>query len=73
MNQDKINADEIDWSSLSVEFAKLTIPQQLKPVGYWVIYPQGPMRTSFAMYHKPTAEQIANTEQLLGWGWRDEL
>jgi hypothetical protein len=71
MSQDKIDANEIDWSILSVESAKFTIPQQIKPVGYWVIYPHGPMRTKFGMYHKPTAEQIANTEQLLGWGWED--
>ena len=44
-----------------------------KPVGYWVLYPQGTPHTQFAMYHKPTDEQIKNTEQLLGWGWRDEV
>jgi hypothetical protein len=50
-----------------------TFMQPSKPVGYWVMYPQGPLHTSFAMYHKPTDEQIKNTEQLLGWGWRDEV
>ena len=48
-----------------------TIAQSPKPVGYWVIYPQSTPYTQFAMYHKPTDEQIKNTEQLLGWGWRD--
>jgi len=47
------------------------IPRAPEPVGYWVLYTEGPMRTKFPMYHKPTAEQIANTEQLLGWGWKD--
>lgn len=42
-----------------------------KIVGYWVLYPQGAMRTMLGMYHKPTDEQIKNTEQLLGWQWRD--
>jgi hypothetical protein len=50
-----------------------TIIQPPKPVGYWVLYPQGTPHTQFAMYHKPTDEQIKNTEQLLGWGWKDEL
>ena len=44
-----------------------------KPVGWWVLYAQGPQRTAFAVYYKPTDEQIKNTEQLLGWTWRDEL
>jgi len=42
-----------------------------KPVGYWVLYPQSTPHTQFSMYHKPTDEQIKNTEQLLGWQWRD--
>ena len=40
-------------------------------VGYWVLYPQSTPYTQFAMYQRPTDEQIKNTEQLLGWGWRD--
>ena len=48
-----------------------TIPQPPKPVGYWVLYPQSTPYTQFAMYRRPTDEQIKNTEQLLGWGWRD--
>jgi len=42
-----------------------------KVVGFWVLYPQGTLNTQFGMYHKPTDEQIKNTEQLLGWGWKD--
>ena len=41
------------------------------PVGYWVLYAEAPQQTRFSMYHKPTDEQIANTERLLGWTWRD--
>ena len=41
------------------------------PVGYWVLYAEALQHMSFAMYHKPTDEQIANTERLLGWTWRD--
>lgn len=48
-----------------------TIIQSPKPVGYWVLYKEGALNTSFAMYHKPPEEQIKNTEQLLGWQWRD--
>jgi hypothetical protein len=48
-----------------------TFIQPPKPIGYWVLYEQAPQRISFSMYHKPTDEQIKNTEQLLGWKWRD--
>jgi hypothetical protein len=41
------------------------------PVGYWILYPHSTPYTKFAMYHKPTDEQIKNTEQLLGWKWED--
>lgn len=47
----------------------IALPQ--KPVGYWVLYPNATLHTQFSMYHKPTDEQIKNTEQLLGWQWRD--
>jgi len=50
---------------------ELVLHDAPKPVGYWVLYPQTIPYTSFAMYHKPTDEQIKNTEQLLGWEWRD--
>jgi hypothetical protein len=48
-----------------------TITKPPKPVGSWVMYPQGAWKTKFMVYHKPTDEQIKNTEQLLGWGWED--
>ena len=47
-------------------FAFSTLP---KPVGYWVLYPGSAIKTKFAMYLRPTDEQIANTQSLLGWGW----
>ena len=39
---------------------------QPKPVGFWVLYPGNAMQTRFAMYLRPTDEQIKNTEALLG-------
>lgn len=43
-----------------------------KPVGYWVLYAHAHTKTMFSMYAKPTDEQIKNTEELLGWTWKDE-
>ena len=42
-----------------------------KPVGSWVLDSGGVVHTQFLMYSKPTDEQIKNTEQLLGWKWKD--
>lgn len=42
-----------------------------KPVGFWVLYPGNATKTKFAMYLRPTDEQIKNTEVLLGWGWEE--
>jgi hypothetical protein len=50
---------------------RYTISQHPKPVGYWVLYEQAALKTQFVVYHKPTDEQIKNTEQLLGWQWKD--
>lgn len=47
------------------------IAPQPKVIGWWVLYPQAKPHTQFAMYYKPTDEQIKNTEVLLGWGWKD--
>ena len=54
-----------------IEEHEYTFAKPLQPVGFWVLYPQGVVSTQFGMYHKPTDEQIKNTEQLLGWGWKD--
>lgn len=48
-----------------------TILKPPTPVGFWILYPGHAYRTQFAMYVKPTDEQIENTEQLLGWKWED--
>lgn len=50
---------------------QMTIYKPPEPVGYWVLYPGAAQIKMFAMYRKPTDEQIKNTEQLLGWGWKD--
>lgn len=52
---------------------RLSFCSQPEPVGWWVLYAEAPQRTAFAMYHKPTDEQIKNTKQLLGWTWKDKL
>ena len=41
------------------------------PVGYWCLYNIDTPHTRFGMYQKPTDEQIKNTEQLLGWKWKN--
>ena len=51
--------------------APYTLWEPPKPVGYWILYAQASPHTIFAMYHKPTPEQIENTQKLLGWTWRD--
>ena len=52
--------------------AGYTIYNPPKPVGHWVLYEQAPWsKTMFSVYYKPTDEQIKNTEELLGWTWKD--
>ncbi len=54
----------------------LTFPKPPPAVGYWDI---GGIRSEgcnyagmmVPVYCKPTDEQIKNTEQMLGWKWRD--
>lgn len=58
-----------NWTTPEMQTYTIALPQ--KPVGYWVLYPNATLHTQFSMYHKPTDEQIKNTEQLLGWQWRD--
>ena len=52
---------------------QLAFATQPKPVGYWVMYPGSAWKTMFTIYHRPTDEQIKNTEELLGWGWEDAI
>lgn len=62
----------IDFSTfLAGNTSQFSIIPQPNPIGYWVLYPGAVQCTMFAMYVKPTDEQIRNTEQLLGWKWRD--
>ena len=48
----------------------LTKPPE--PVGYWILDPGGVVHTRFAMYVKLTDQQIKNTEELLGWKWKEK-
>jgi hypothetical protein len=50
-----------------------TIAKELEPIGYWVLGSGGYSTINFAMYVKPTADQIYNTEMLLGWKWKDAI
>jgi hypothetical protein len=62
------------WERLGEELdAEIEFLSKLPPiVGYWVLYPSAAGQTKFAIYKRPTDEQIKATEQLLGWGWEDE-
>ena len=48
-----------------------TFAEPPKPVGRWILYPETTPYVHFAIYRKPTDEQIKNTEELLGWKWED--
>ncbi|NDH05267.1 hypothetical protein EBX93_04985 [bacterium] len=50
------------------EYTLITPP---KPVGAWILDPQGAWHSQIAMYSKPTDEQIKNTEAIFGWKWKD--
>jgi hypothetical protein len=63
--------DAYGFFEISDDGKTYTFYQPPKPVGYWVLYEQAPQKTLLTMYHKPTDEQIQNTEQLLGWKWKD--
>jgi len=63
--------DDLKTYALPKDYQDYTFHSLPKPVGYWVLYPQQGAQTKFAMYHKPTDEQIKNTEELLGWGWEN--
>lgn len=42
------------------------------PVGFWTMGEKSGYCTRFAMFVKPTDEEIRNTEKLLGWKWKDK-
>jgi len=50
----------------------ITFNKQPETVGYWRLGYGGTSWTQFAMYGRPTDEQIKNTEELLGWEWVEE-
>jgi hypothetical protein len=43
-----------------------------KPLGYWMLYAEGPSNIRFTMFHKPSWIQRWFTSKLLGWTWKDE-
>jgi hypothetical protein len=51
----------------------ITFNKQPEVIGYWRLgYGHSTSWTQFAMFAKPTQQQIKNTEELLGWTWVDE-
>jgi hypothetical protein len=54
-----------------IDSGMFTMVKPSEPIGYWILYPglHSAGSTRFAMYKRPTDEQIKNTEELLGWGW----
>ena len=56
---------------MAIESKAMSFLPLPKPVGFWLLYPGEGPKTKFAMYQRPTDEQIKNTEALLGWGWED--
>ena len=49
----------------------ITFNKQPETVGYWRLAYGSVSYTQFAMFGKPTDEQIKNTKELLGWEWID--
>jgi hypothetical protein len=42
-----------------------------EPVGYWCLSNAPGPTTLFPMFVKPSDEHIQNTEDMLGWKWRE--
>jgi hypothetical protein len=61
---------ETNWDK-RIEGCNFTIAKRPKPVGCWCLYSTESPYVGFMMYSKPTEEQIRNTENLLGWKWKD--
>ena len=65
----------MSWSRGGERIDPTTVYKPPKPVGAWVIgqSPDGDRgpSTTFYIYHRPTDEQIKNTEQAFGWKWKD--
>ena len=53
------------------QYGYMTIALPPKPIGWWCLYQVQGYSTQFAVWNKPTDEQIKNTEELLGWKWKE--
>ena len=51
------------------EMNGITFNKKPEAVGYWRLAYGSSNYTQFAMYGRPTDEQIKNTQELLGWDW----
>ena len=60
-----------DYEPITAPAGSYTFAKPPEPVGYWIFDVQGVWKTQLAMYSKPTEQQIKNTEELLGWKWKD--
>ena len=67
MSNDSINMPIAGISALYTPTTSFILPP--KTEGYWVIGEN----FHIAMKKKPTEQQIKNTNELLGWEWKDEL
>lgn len=56
--------------TVTAKNTSFAIYKNQSPVGFWRLS-DNPMSYCIVMYSKPTDEQIANTEKLLGWKWED--
>ena len=56
---------------MSIEEKQYKFYEPPKPVGYWVLGKGVGNYTRFAMWIKPTKEQIENHKTMLGWDWED--
>lgn len=63
-------SDPRSMSEPTGQLPPLKLREPTKTVGCWNLSKE-PCSFSIAMYSKPTDEQIANTEALLGWVWQD--
>ena len=64
-----------DQTTLSIPTSTTTLSllKPPSPVGYWILDPGSThgYNMMISLYAKPTDEQIANTERMFGWKWKD--
>ena len=63
----------MDGCALTVPAGQYKVMQLPMPVGWWTIGGVDVGGTRFAVYKRPTDEQIKNTEALLGWDWKEAI